>query len=211
MTNKQQLLGCLNNNLQKAVNQWKENEDNIKTKITWIDNFLPDDYANKLYKHFPNNLNIWHQQSSLRERKKDFNKIDEINKIFNEYFSSIQSNDAIKIIEKITDIPNLKADNSLYAGGMSKMDLGDFLNPHIDTSHTAQRKKYRRLNLLYYITPNWQKEYGGNFEIWDQKVKIRKEIVSNFNRLVIMETNNQSWHSVNKVTVNTSRCCLSIY
>ena len=53
MTNKQQLLGCLNNNLQKAVNQWKENEDNIKTKITWIDNFLPDDYANKLYKHFP--------------------------------------------------------------------------------------------------------------------------------------------------------------
>ena len=211
MKNSQQLLDSLTNNAEKAIKQWNLNEDSIKTKITWIDNFLSEDYVNELYKHFPNNLNIWHQQSSLRERKKDFNKIDEINEIYNKFFTSIQSNDAIKIIEKITNIPNLKADTSLYAGGMSKMDLGDFLNPHIDNSHNAERNKYRRLNLLYYITPDWRKEYGGNFEIWDQKVKTRKEIISNFNRLVIMETNNQSWHSVNKVTVNNSRCCLSTY
>lgn len=91
------------------------------------------------------------------------------------------------------------------------MSKGDFLNPHIDNSHDRDLKKYRRLNLLYYVTPNWKNNYGGNFELWDEGVKKRKLITSKFNRLVIMETNKQSWHSVNKVLTNKNRCCVSNY
>ena len=61
----------------------------------------------------------------------------------------------VKAIERITKIHHLESDSSLYAGGISRMDLGHFLNPHIDNSHDMVRKKYRRLNLLYYVTPNW--------------------------------------------------------
>ena len=32
------------------------------------------------------------------------------------------------------------------------MDLGHFLNPHIDNSHDAKRERYRRFNLLYGVS-----------------------------------------------------------
>ena len=32
-----------------------------------------------------------------------------------------------------------------------------------------------------------------------------------FNRLIVMETNASSWHSVNPVTVDAVRCCVSNY
>jgi hypothetical protein len=67
------------------------------------------------------------------------------------------------------------------------------------------------LNLLYYTTPEWATEYGGNLELWDTKVKTRIEIPSLFNRLVIMETNSLSWHSVNEVRSEGKRCCVSNY
>jgi hypothetical protein len=67
------------------------------------------------------------------------------------------------------------------------------------------------LNLLYYVTPNWSAESGGSFELWDTEVKRGVEIPSLFNRLVIMETNSLSWHSVNQVRVDGNRCCVSNY
>ena len=36
-------------------------------------------------------------------------------------------------------------------------------------------------------------------------------IESKFNRLVVMATHDKSWHSVNQVTVDRSRCCISNY
>ena len=88
---------------------------------------------------------------------------------------------------------------------------GDFLNPHVDNSHDANREKYRRLNLLFYVSPDWKLENGGNFELWDNKVESPKSIISKFNRLVVMETNKQSFHSVSPVLTSHPRCCISNY
>jgi hypothetical protein len=87
----------------------------------------------------------------------------------------------------------------------------DFLNPHIDNSHEQTRSKYRRINLLYYVSPDWQQQYGGNLELWDQNVTRPVTITSRFNRLVLMETNKTSWHSVSPVGVDEPRCCVSNY
>jgi len=99
----------------------------------------------------------------------------------------------------------------LYAGDASMMFGGDFLNPHIDNSHDANREKCRRLNLLFYVSPDWKLENGGNFELWDNKVAFPKTIISKFNRLVVMETNKQSFHSVCPVLTSKPRCCISNY
>ena len=48
--------------------------------------------------------------------------------------------EVINEIQKITEIDGLEADYTLYAGGISRMDKGHFLNPHIDNSHDAKRK-----------------------------------------------------------------------
>ncbi|NVZ99640.1 2OG-Fe(II) oxygenase [Pseudomonas gingeri] len=114
-------------------------------------------------------------------------------------------------IAELVAIDGILPDPTLYAGGLSMMFKDDFLNPHIDNSHDAARALYRRLNLLYYVAPDWSLENGGNFELWDPQVKTQKTLVSKFNRLVVMETNKDSWHSVSKVRVEGPRCCVSNY
>ena len=105
----------------------------------------------------------------------------------------------------------IEPDPKLYAGGLSMMFEGDFLNPHIDNSHDADRGKYRRLNILYYVSPDWTLENGGNFELWNEHRTEPKTLISLANRLVVMETNKSSWHSVSPVKVDRPRCCVSNY
>ena len=117
----------------------------------------------------------------------------------------------VNLISEICNIKTIEPDPKLYAGGLSMMFKDDFLNPHIDNSHDLVRKKFRRLNLLYYVSPNWVLENGGNFELWNESRTQPYTIISKQNRLVVMETNKSSWHSVSKVLTNQPRCCVSNY
>jgi hypothetical protein len=91
------------------------------------------------------------------------------------------------------------------------MGKGDFLHPHLDNSHDGDQKKYRVLNLLYYVSPDWRESNGGNFEIWDSKVQTSKKVPALFNRLLLMQTDDLSWHSVDEVKVDQPRKCVSNY
>lgn len=182
------------------------------TKFFYIDDLLDEETANLIYNSFPFQVGLdLNQFSSFRERKKTFSKIDQLDPIIPNCTDAFHDEKVIQAISKISKIDNLTADPSLYAGGLSMMGKGDFLNPHIDNSHDSGRKMYRRLNLLYYVTPDWKLENGGNLELWNRQVSKNITIHSKFNRLVVMNTNEYSWHSVNEVRIDKLRCCLSNY
>jgi Rps23 Pro-64 3,4-dihydroxylase Tpa1-like proline 4-hydroxylase len=132
-------------------------------------------------------------------------------KLLSDCIYAFQAKEIMKMIEYITGINSLEPDPLLYAGGLSIMNKGDFLNPHIDNSHDRSKTKYRRLNLLYYVTPNWKESMGGNLELWDKDMEKSIKIESTQNRLVVMETNKTSFHSVNHISSENSRCCISNY
>jgi Rps23 Pro-64 3,4-dihydroxylase Tpa1-like proline 4-hydroxylase len=190
--------------------QWR-NPEGTHTRHFVVDDLLPRDIAGNVYKAFPQNQAIWHKYNSFRERKKTFAKLEAIDPLIADVTDAFHKDEVLAAVVGVTGIPALEADPELYAGGISMMSKGDFLNPHIDNSHDAPRRRYRRLNLLYYISPGWQDDYGGNFELWDGKVRKPKQITSKYNRLVVMETNRFSWHSVNPVLVDGNRCCISNY
>jgi len=176
-----------------------------------IENLLPDDLAKTIADNFPTSGAFWRQLKSFRESKKTFAKLDALHPVLAHVTDAFHQPQVIKIIADITGMEKLEADPSLYAGGLSLMQEGDFLNPHIDNSHDAERTRYRRLNLLYYVSPGWSDKHGGNLELWNRRVTSPLEITSRFNRLVLMETNKTSWHSVNRVRKDASRCCVSNY
>ena len=92
------------------------------------------------------------------------------------------------------------------------MGKKQFLNPHLDNSHDKDRNLWRVLNLLYYVTPDWKEEYGGNLELWSNGLDAKQiTIHSKFNRLVLMETHNDSLHSVSPVVFDGYRRCVSNY
>lgn len=190
--------------------QWNDTSE-INTKYFFIDNLLPDEFCYEIYNSFPQNKEIFKKRISFRERKKTLTNLSKTQSILNDISYAIQSPNVVSKLEKILDIKDLNSDPTLYGSGLSVMFKGDFLNPHIDNSHDRKRDRYRRLNLLYYVSPEWKEDNGGNFELWDSNLEKRKEILSKFNRLVVMETNRYSWHSVNEVLVENPRCCVSSY
>lgn len=190
-------------------NAWEQNTQNVRAFI--LDDLLPTDIVTEIYRAFPDNGSFWRQLDTFRERKKTFAKLDQLEPIIADVTDAFHDPAVINAVADITGIDALEADPSLYAGGISMMGKGDFLNPHLDNSHDANRRRYRRLNLLFYVTPDWKSENGGNFELWDEQVKTPREIVSRFNRLVVMETNKTSWHSVSPVRIDEPRRCVSNY
>jgi Rps23 Pro-64 3,4-dihydroxylase Tpa1-like proline 4-hydroxylase len=177
----------------------------------FIDDLLPKDKAMEIAGHFPAAEQMM-PQKSIREQKYTAKQLDKYNPVIEEIVFAFQDRRVLEITSEITGIPKLDPDPYLYAGGISLMEQGNFLLPHIDNSHDKDRNEYRVLNLLYYITPGWKQEYGGNFELWDNGPKGKaREITSAFNRLVIMATHETSWHSVNEVKHSGSRCCISNY
>lgn len=182
----------------------------IQTRYVAVDDVLPPDIGRRIYESFPA-VETMPLLSSFREKKYTSKSLDKMESLIEAAVFAFQTPEVLHEVELITGMKDMVGDPHLYAGGISTMVKGHFLNPHIDNSHDSERKFYRALNLLYYTTPDWSEDCGGNLELWDTRVKQRIEIPSLFNRLVIMETNSLSWHSVNQVRVEGKRCCVSNY
>jgi Rps23 Pro-64 3,4-dihydroxylase Tpa1-like proline 4-hydroxylase len=182
----------------------------VGVRYCFLDNLLPDHIAGQIYDAFPS-FQAMRLMNSFREKKYTSKKLDKFNPLMTDITLAVQAPAVLAAVQRITGIQNQIPDLSLYAGGLSIMARGHFLAPHIDNSHDASGKYYRTLNLLYYVTPDWSLELGGNLELWNRGVTTNTTIISKFNRLVIMETNPWSWHSVSRVKVDRLRCCVSNY
>lgn len=194
------------NQVSKSYNETRESIGYFS-----IDNLLPEHLAKKCFEVFPDKSEM-KCLKSIREYKYVSAQMNSHNSFLEEVLYAFQNPKIVKLIGEICNIESLYADESLYAGGLSLMSRGNFLNPHLDNSHDAERERWRVLNLLFYVTPNWKEGNGGHLELWPNGPKKNPIIIeSKFNRLIVMATNNKSWHSVNKVLVNSNRCCISNY
>lgn len=186
---------------------------NSKAQIGYfyIDNLLPEALAKECFEVFPNKTDM-RCLKSIREYKYVSAQMNKHNQLLEDVIYAFQDEKVVKLIGEICGIESLYADDLLYAGGLSLMAKDNFLNPHLDNSHDAERERWRVLNLLYYVTPEWYKENGGHLEIWPNGPKKEPIVIeSKFNRLAVMATHDTSWHSVNKVNIDRSRCCISNY
>lgn len=205
----EQILQRLDRDTDKIKEDFAADKE-IKTKYCAIDNLLSDDLAQQISDGFPE-LSKMRLLDSFREKKYTSKTLDKFDQIIADITFAFQDDRVVQKVAELTNIKDAVSDPHLYAGGISAMTEGHFLNPHLDNSHDGMQQNYRVLNLLYYVTPDWKPEFGGNLELWDDDVATPVEIPSLFNRLVLMSTNAHSWHSVNKVNVNGTRKCISNY
>lgn len=177
----------------------------------FIDDLLPVELADQIHQAFPDNKDMV-LKKSIREYKHVAAQMDKYNPILEEAIYAFQDPRVVQKVHEITGIEGLEPDENLYAGGISAMAEGNFLNPHLDNSHDKDRNKWRVLNLLFYVTPNWQDANGGHLELWPGGVK-KPQITlhSRFNRLAVMATHHGSWHSVSPVEFAGTRQCVSNY
>ena len=175
-----------------------------------VDDLLPPDLARVISGAFPKTrLKL---NASLRERKEISAQMDQHDPLIEEALFAFQDMRVLELVGQIVGNSSVLPDPNLYAGGISAMRQGHFLNPHLDNSHDKDRQNWRVFNLLYYVTPDWEVGDGGNLELWPEGVGgERNTIVSQFNRLVVMATHDRSWHSVSPVRSDKVRRCISNY
>jgi len=178
----------------------------------YIDELLPQELVDLSNDLFPDQSRLT-LKKSLKQHKYVSAQMDAHESLLEEVLFAFQDKRVVTIIQEICGIESIvQADENLYAGGLSLMNKDCFLNPHIDNSHDNERDRWRVLNLLYYVSPNWKKENGGNLELWPNGIHGKAiEIESFQNRLIVMATHSTSLHSVNKVLVDDSRKCISNY
>jgi Rps23 Pro-64 3,4-dihydroxylase Tpa1-like proline 4-hydroxylase len=166
-----------------------------------IDNFLPVDKAKKLSDEFPDyHSPNWYDYDNPLELKKTINNWFYFPPETYQLFTELNGDKFIGKLKHILKLDNLYSDMGLHGGGWHIHGRGGKLNVHLDYSLHPKLNLERRLNLILYLTPDWNPKWGGNLEFWshDEKTNRPKEKVKTidciFNRAVIFNTTQNSWH-----------------
>lgn len=175
-----------------------------------LDDLLPKEIAMQIYADFPKPRHM-HLLKISGQLKLKYSHLKDTTTLLQDINGAIQDPRVVAVIEEITEVKNQIPDVSRYAGGITTMLKGGYINPHLDHSHDVDKKYYRTMNMLYYVSPNWSIENGGYYELWDESINHRIVVPNFFNRLVVMETNQTSWHAVSPVLCEAPRCCIYNY
>ncbi|MGE5145545.1 MAG: 2OG-Fe(II) oxygenase [Candidatus Eiseniibacteriota bacterium] len=164
-----------------------------------IDNLLPDDLMLAAFSMLPALAGML-RLKNLKERKFVTAEIDALAAPIRHLILALNSRAVADVVARIIGVPFLEADPKLYNSGITTMVPGDFMCPHLDNSHDYDRGRRRVVALLYYFSPYWRHGYGGDLELWgDDRRGAPRAIEYRGNRLVIMETTDLSWHSVQPI------------
>jgi hypothetical protein len=191
-------------------------------KHTAIENFFEPGFAERLLSDFPvfdpalakNEIygGAWGKAVNTRIRQ--------ISPAYEELYELITSAEFLDLMSQVTGIPDLLHDPTHYGGGTHENRHGQDLDPHVDFNYDAQQKLHRRLNLIVYLNKDWKAEWGGSLEIHSNPRRpLENQIQSYepvFNRAVLFETNEYSWHGFPKIELpdgerHQSRKSISIY
>ena len=168
-----------------------------------IDNFFKLDVANRLADEFPdyNDDNLWSIYRNPLEKKRTNCNWEKFPALTYKTFTELNDRFFVNYIESIIDVPNVIPDMGLHGGGWHMTPPGGKLNVHLDYSIHPKLRLERRVNLIIYLS-HWQKEWGGELELWshDWKTNAPKECVTTvdikFNRAILFDTTQNSWHGL---------------
>ena len=200
-------------NMTRYIN-WMEVERQYKSALPFnhviIDDFFLPQVAEQLANEFPdyNDPSLGYYNNAI-ENKKVFNKWDKFPKMTYQAFTMLgRFNFLFKMRGLIGDPNNteLWMDHGLNGGGWHMHTRNGNNNVHLDYNIHPKLGEQRKLNIIIYMTPDWQPEWEGGLELWSHDPETRrpkdlvKTVENKFNRAVIFDTTQNSWHGLpNKI------------
>lgn len=169
-----------------------------------IPDFLPLPVARELAGEFPSITDQGWVFAGPGDSKNsgDIN-IEKVQNSREEYFPPLvrhvmhefNSSTFLDFLTELTAYSGLLSDPWFGGCGLHSTGRGGRLMIHADQDRHPNEKLHQMLNAIYYVTPNWQDEWGGQLELWDRDAKTCvKRISPTFNSLVIFYTGAKAFH-----------------
>ena len=190
---------------------WRWALDNARTFVekkpfphVVIDDFLPKDYMARLLLDFPEPKSSYWRHTDNEHTKKKM--------VQNHVFGSallkdlkipmgtrsvmheLESGSFLWFLRLLSGIDGLVSDPYHIEGGYHLVGNEGRLGIHADFSHHSYTKLERRMNLLIYLNEEWKDEWGGHLELFDLDLRSAVKVAPVFNRAVIFETSETSFH-----------------
>lgn len=183
-----------------------------------IDDFLDADFARAMARSYPD-------FEVARELGFEFNAVNEKRKVqvtdearfpdpVKQFAQLAASPEFRKLLSEISGIDDLLWDDTYAGAGMHLTASSGRLDVHVDFNRLESTGWHRRLNLLLFLNERWEDEWGGKLELWDKDVtQCAHSLKPIFNRLVLFETSEISFHGVTpiKCPPDTARKSFALY
>jgi hypothetical protein len=179
-----------------------------------VDGFLDESVCRALLRDFPG-FEARHALNELgqvggKAVRPDVRDISETYRALDDF---LRTPDFLALVGRITGIPDLLYDRDYVGGGTHENVHGQGLDPHVDFNYHPGTRWHRRLNLIVYLNPEWDEAWGGALELqsdpWDPARNRVKSVAPLFNRCVVFETNEVSWHGFRRIELPEGRRGLS--
>jgi len=168
-----------------------------------IEDFFSIDIANKISESFLDyDSDQWWNYNSPLENKKTIQDWRKFPLEIYQTFQHLCSPDFIGFLKEVTGIKKLYPDYGLHGGGLHIHKRGGNLNVHKDYSIHPKLKLQRKLNLIIYMSVDWNPEWGGGLQFWshdenkNKPNQLLKTIDCTFNKAVLFDTTQNSWHGL---------------
>ena len=160
-----------------------------------IDDFIEADVLKAVLAEFPASNNKTYFDRDQERLKFQYQPHESSSGLIRNLFAELNSQAFLGFLEEMTGMKGLISDPYFEGGGLHETKRGGHLGVHADFNIHGQLKVERKLNLLIYLNENWEDEYGGQLELWDQQMKgceVRVKPV--FGRAVVFTTALDSFH-----------------
>ena len=186
-----------------------------------IDDFLEASACEALLRDFPpfNERRARNEHGEVGRKAVNENVAD-VSPSYRSFHAYINSTEFLSAVSALTGIDDLIADETLFGGGTHENLAGQGLDLHIDFNIDERRMLHRRVNLLIYLNKEWEESWGGAIELhrdpFNPAIDEWTSVVPLFNRAVLFETNEYSWHGFRRIELppekqHLSRKSFSIY
>jgi len=163
----------------------------------YFEDFFNPEFLNEVLAEFPDlsNRNAIHYENPF-EKKFAGRGEQDFGPATREFMHFLNSEPFLQFLQQLTGIEELLISDPYYiGGGQHEIKQGGLLKIHVDFNKHPKMGLDRRLNVLVYLNKDWQEEYGGHFELWNDKMDTCvKKILPKFNTLALFSTNHISYH-----------------
>ncbi len=178
-----------------------------------LDDFFPAEFAAELLAQFPafERGNARNEDGAIGG-KSVVERIRELGPAYAALDDLVKGKPFLDWLSAATGIPDLRYDPWYFGGGTHDNRHGQDLDPHVDFNRHPEDGSHRRLNLIVYLNREWQDAWGGSLELHtdpraeDDRITL---VTPLFNRCVVFETTEWSWHGFSRIDLPEDRRQLS--